>query len=39
MLQAIDTELDASVETPATLGLQSGADQSSNESSQTSLED
>jgi hypothetical protein len=39
MLQAIDTELDAAVETPATLGLEPAADQSSNEGSQTSLED
>jgi hypothetical protein len=39
MLQAIDTELDASVETPATLGLEPAADQTSNEGSQTSLED
>jgi hypothetical protein len=39
MLQAIDTELDAAVETPATLGLETAADQSSNEGSQTSLED
>ena len=39
MLQAIDTELDAAVETPATLGLEPAAEQSSSEGSQTSLED
>ena len=39
MLQAIDTELDASVESPATLGLETTGEQSGNESSQTSLED
>lgn len=39
MLQAIDTELDASVESPATLGLEPASDQSGSDSSQTSLED
>jgi anti-sigma factor RsiW len=39
MLQAIDTELDASVESPATLGLEPASERSSSESSQTSLED
>jgi hypothetical protein len=39
MLKAIDTELDASVESPTTLGLEPAGDQSGNQSSQTSLED
>jgi hypothetical protein len=39
MLQAIDTELDASVESPAALGLEPASDQSGNESNHTSLED
>ena len=39
MLQAIDTELGAAVESPATLGLEPANDQSNNEGSQTSLED
>jgi hypothetical protein len=39
MLQAIDTELDASVESPATLGIEPASDQTRNENSQTSLDD
>jgi anti-sigma factor RsiW len=39
MLHAIDTELDAAVETPATLGLEPAAEPSGSQVNQTSMED